>query len=199
MRKYTKRFSVLLLVTAVMVVSFQNSYAQRQKHPPRSLFSDVKATQVGDILTVLVQENANALNRSSTNTNKNNTLEMKSEGGTGLMKFLPSLGIKQETKNQFGGSGEVSSSESFNSTLSARIVQVLEDGNFLIKASREVETNGEKQVTIVQGTVRPYDITANNTIYSYQIANVSIYHQGKGVVNDGHRPGLFTRLINWLF
>ena len=199
MYRNIKNVMSLISLAAVILILANPVLAQKKMLPPRGLFSDVKANNVGDIVTIIIQERANSLNRSSTTTNKSNTVDMSAGGGNGLLKYLKPLGYSQESSNQYNGSGEVATNESFNSTLSARIVQVLEDGNFLIKASREVETSGEKQITIVQGIVRPYDITANNNIYSYQIANVSIYHQGKGVVNDAHRPGLFTRIINWIF
>ena len=83
--------------------------------------------------------------------------------------------------------------------ISARIIGITEDGNFLIRGSKEVETNGEKVTTVVSGIIRGEDISPNNTISSNLIADASIYHEGKGVVKQGNRPGIFTRLINWIF
>jgi flagellar L-ring protein precursor FlgH len=58
--------------------------------------------------------------------------------------------------------------------------------------------NDETEMTIIQGTVRPRDISPMNTVYSYYLADVEISHKGKGTVNNGQRPGLLVRLINWI-
>ena len=83
--------------------------------------------------------------------------------------------------------------------MSARVVKVLENGNLVVEGSKVVEINEEKEIIKIKGVVRPQDIEADNTIYSYNIADAEITYSGKGTVHNGHRPGLLSKLLNWIF
>ena len=61
------------------------------------------------------------------------------------------------------------------------------------------EVNDDKEVMTISGLVNPTDVNRENTINSYQIANVKISYKGKGAQSDGSRPGLFMRIINFIF
>jgi len=126
-------------------------------------------------------------------------MSIDNSAGTGFLDFLTGFGAESETQNQFQGNAQVTSSGQFSSTMSVRIQKILEDGNYLISGTRVVDTNGETQVTELTGVVRPLDISSDNTILSSQIADIHVYHKGKGIVEQGHRPGIFTRIINWIF
>lgn len=165
----------------------------------RSIYSDLKANKVGDILTIVIDERTTSQNQSDTRTTKNNELSVNNNAGTGFLDFIPGFGIDSEMENQYSGSGQVTSSGVFTSQMSARISKVLEDGNYLISGTRILDVHGEKQITQITGVVRPHDITSNNTILSSQISDIHVYYKGKGIIDQGHRPGIFTRLINWIF
>ena len=165
----------------------------------RSIYSDMKAYKVGDIITIVINEQTTSLNRSDTRTSKQNQLEVNSEAGTGFLDFLNPFSANTETQNQYQGTGQITSTGQFNSRMSARIQKVLEDGNYLISGTRVVDTNGEKQITEITGIVRAQDITPTNTVLSSQIADIQVYYKGSGVVNQGNRPGILTRIINWIF
>ena len=165
----------------------------------RSIYSDIKAHKIGDILTIIINEKTTSLNMADARTSKQNQMSIDNTAGAGILDFLPGFGAESETQNQYQGSGQVTSTGQFSSTMSARIQKVLEDGNYLINGTRVIDTNGETQVTELTGVVRPLDITSDNTILSSQIADIHVYHKGKGVVEQGHRPGIFTRIFNWIF
>jgi len=188
---------LMLFISIVMGQSGQtfNKYNKRSGN----LYRDVKARKIGDVITVLINESTKSLNQSETSTNKENQLQAESGGGTGLLKFFPDLALDHSHSNKFSGRGRVESRGSFSSTMSVVIKEIRQDGNFLVTGSREIDSNGERRVTTITGIVRPEDITSNNSIYSSQIANVHIFYQGEGVVDSGNKPGIFTRLINWIF
>lgn len=191
-----KKIFFMILVFSVFSI---NVYGQVNKKRAGNLYGDVKARKIGDVITVLINESTQTSNQSQTSTNKSNAVQSETEGGTGLLKFFPSMSLEHSQSNQYNGTGSITSRGSFTSTMSVIIKEVREDGNYLIQGSRQVETNGEKTITTLTGIVRPDDITSDNSIYSSQIADMHIYHQGKGVVEQGNRPGLFTRIINWIF
>jgi len=165
----------------------------------RSIYSDIKAHKIGDILTIIINEKTTSLNMADARTSKQNQMSVDNTAGAGILDFIPGFGAESETQNQYQGSGQVTSTGQFSSTMSARIQKILEDGNYLIKGTRIIDTNGEKQITELTGLVRPLDISSDNTILSSQIADVQVYYKGKGIVEQGHRPGIFTRIINWIF
>ncbi len=162
------------------------------------LTADVRAKGIGDVVTIVINENTQASNTNNTQTNKQNTLEAQANFGNNFFRNLTGS-ISSESLNQFQGSGQVSTQGLFTAQITALIVEVKEDGNFLIRGSREIETNGEKVVTVVEGVIRPEDIARNNTISSTLIADAKIFHQGSGIVTQAHRPGLLTRVVNWIF
>ena len=162
------------------------------------LTADVRAKGIGDVVTIVINENTQASNTNNTQTNKQNTLEAQANFGNNFFRNLTGS-ISSESSNQFQGSSQVSTQGLFTAQITALIVEVKEDGNFLIRGSREIETNGEKVVTVVEGVIRPEDIARNNTISSTLIADAKIFHQGSGIVTQAHRPGLLTRVVNWIF
>ena len=85
--------------------------------------------------------------------------------------------------------------------ISARVIQVLPNGNLVVRGSREITVNYEKQYIIVQGVVRPEDISPENTVLSTYIADAKIDYTGKGDLSRQQRQGWLSRLIDviWPF
>ncbi|MFC1556556.1 flagellar basal body L-ring protein FlgH [candidate division KSB1 bacterium] len=194
------KFLVTIIVMAVVftgVISAQNvSSGQRIKKA--GMLADVKANSIGDIVTIIISEASSARNANNTQTNAQSDMQATADFAGTFLKNLTGT-VSSSTENQYQGTGLVTSSGSFSTQLTARIIEVLEDGNFLIRGTREVETNGEKQVTVVEGIIRPADITTSNTISSTKISDAKIYHESNGVSSKASKPGLFVRLLNWIF
>jgi flagellar L-ring protein precursor FlgH len=178
---------IMVLVTAVGAISTVN------------LYSDHRAMQIDDILTILVVESAKAGSESSTSTNKHNTATIGSDGGKGLLDLLPSFSASAGANASYDGQGGTSREGKFVATISARVVKVLDNGNLVIDGSKVVEINEEKEIIKVSGIVRPQDIQKNNTVYSSSIADAQITYSGRGVANTGQRPGVIARFFNWIF
>ena len=189
---------IIVIISVLASLSYARQAAGGQTIQKGGLIADVRAKKIGDIVTILINEVARASNDNATQTNKQNQLAATADFGNSFMKNL-SGSISSQTQNQYRGSGRVSTSGTFTTQITATIIEVREDGGFLIRGTREVETNGEKVVTVVEGVIRPEDISRDNTISSSKIADARIFHQGTGVVTQAHRPGLFTRILNWIF
>jgi flagellar L-ring protein precursor FlgH len=99
----------------------------------------------------------------------------------------------------YDGQAGTSREGSLLATISARVIRVMENGNLMIEGSKVVEINEEKELIKVKGVVRPQDIEADNTIYSSNISDAEITYSGKGTVHNGHRPGLLSKLLNFIF
>lgn len=164
--------------------------------PAASLFADSKARNVGDVLTILIDETASANSQAATKTSK-------TEG----FSFGPGVGFLLSRINKLGLSGSINSSAtgSTNRTdnLSARIAvtikEVRPNGNLVIEGKRRVGMNAETQEITLTGVVRPQDVQADNTIASPLVADAQIKFSGKGPVGDKQRDGLITRIFKVLF
>jgi flagellar L-ring protein precursor FlgH len=85
-----------------------------------------------------------------------------------------------------------------NASLSARVVQVMPNGDLVIEGRKEVTINREHQILTVRGTVRQYDISSSDTVLSTSIANMEINYDGKGIVSDANKPALLSRIFKYI-
>jgi len=163
----------------------------------RSLFSDRRAYQVGDVVTILIIEQSMGSHEAGTETDSQNDLGLSAAGGGELSDI--NYGLNAQWKNKHEGVGETRRGTNLQGTLAARIIEITENGNLVIEGTREVIINGEKQHTTLRGVVRPEDISGQNTVFSYNVADAQIEYTGKGEINSAAKPGFFTRILNWIF
>lgn len=183
------------------------------------MFIDTKARNVGDIVTVRIEESAKATNKANTETERSSSLEAGIEKLFGLEDWwqndiLPDIGgswpkvnpfgnpsVQGNLKSDFTGDGQTSRSGSLDAFITCRVIAVLPNGNLKIVGTREVMVNFENQMIILSGTIRPRDIAEDNIILSTFISDAKIAYSGSGVVNDRQRPGWLSNLMNtvWPF
>jgi len=168
-----------------------------QEQSLRSLFSDVKAFQVDDAIMVYIVEDTQADNNASTEERKSSELS----GGVGLSTGTSNTNISGNigTGNNFRGSGRTTRNEKIRSRLSARVVEVQPNGNLLIEGKRTTKVNGETQTITIRGIVRPVDVNSDNSVYSYNIMDLTLLIEGDGTVSKTQEPGLITRFLRILF
>lgn len=164
----------------------------------RSLFSDQKATLAGDAVTVVVVETSSASNDASTSTQRSSDVSLSASGSSAGKSMLDVSG-GVGTGNAFKGEGATTSRGSVRARISARVDSVLTNGNLVISGKRTIIINGEEQVITLSGIVRPSDIQADNSVYSYNISDARIAFAGDGSVSSVQGPGWITKLLHWLF
>jgi len=165
----------------------------------RSLFTDIKASQTGDILTVLIYEQARASNQVSTKTEKSAGFSASTGPGAGKLDFIPMFGLSSDSKSSHDGKGENLRNGSLRAKMSVTVMEVKPNGDLIIEGTRTIGLSGDQETLTLSGVVRQRDISPKNTIDSYLIADAIIKYTGKGVANTGSRPGPITRILNWLF
>ncbi|MDB6038045.1 MAG: flgH, partial [Verrucomicrobiales bacterium] len=168
-----------------------------------AITSDKKAQKVGDILTILVQENATATKDNSTQTAKSSGADMGISSflyGPGASGLLTKGGqypaLKFSGKTDFTGGGKINNSEAITARIAVRVMDVLPNGTLIIEGSRHTSFSGESQDAVLRGSVRIEDITANNTVFSYNVADASIKYISKGTVSNVQKKGWFTRALD---
>jgi flagellar L-ring protein FlgH len=183
---------------AVLVLSLQAFGQDMRMNANRSLFADQKATRVGETVTVLVVEVAQASNDASTNTSRSSDLSLNGSVQTpGGKASGVTAGV--QTGNGFKGEGATSHQGVMKAKISAHVDSVYGNGNLFISGSRNIVINGDEQIMKVTGIVRPSDIQADNSIYSYSISDAVISYSGKGLINDSQKPGWITKFLHWIF
>lgn len=161
-----------------------------------SMFTDIKAKQVGDLVTVLISEGTS----SSVKASKDFDKSVDHSNGAGIGPFLKLIPELEFSSAQNGSSsGQSSVSTSLVAKVTAKVTKVLENGNLEIEAQRTVITNGEKQEITLTGIVRPQDIEADNTVYSVYLSDVTIKQTGKGAIGDRQKEGIITKIIKYIF
>ncbi len=187
-----------VLVLLLMVNPSGSGLMANDSGPYASMFSDIKARKVGDILTVEIIEVSSARSQARTKTENEHESNFSNQA-TGDFDFLPLFNIGSSVSNEYSGEGKTSRQGNLRAKITATIMEIDEAGNYLIEGSRTVDINGERQITTLTGTVRPQDITADNIVYSYNISNAEITYSGKGMITSAHKPGIITRILNWIF
>ena len=165
-----------------------------------SIYSDVKAKKVGDILYVIISENNSASKNAQTSTNKQNKASVEGNATSGALKGLfPGMSGDIDLGNQYQGQASTTRSGKFTSQMTAVVVDVLPNRTLIVEGIKTMEINEDLEVMTLSGIVQPEHISSSNTIYSYQIANAKITYKGKGSVSQGQRIGILGRVLNWLF
>ena len=183
-------------LTGILFIAAQSIFGQSAGY---SMFSDKRARSVGDVITILVVEYAEASSEATTTTKKENDHGFLSTGGSGTQSSSPMYGIRGDLKNEYSGNAAVSRQGRLKTKITATVKEVMPNGDLTIQGNRMVEVNGEREMATITGLVRQEDISGSNTVYSYQLADAQISYKGKGVVSTGQRPGLIARLFNWVF
>jgi flagellar L-ring protein FlgH len=171
--------------------------------PLIAMFSDQKARNVGDIVTIRISESSAATNEASTETDRSSSL------GAGLDSFFgaenrytgtdpffnPFSRVAGGAESEFEGTGSTKRSGDLNAYITALVTQVLPNGNLVVSGSREVLINNENQVIRLTGVVRPRDIDADNQVLSTYVADARISYSGNGIVDDRQKPGWLTNIV----
>jgi len=176
-----------------------------------ALFSDKKAMEVNDIVTVRIIESASASSSGSKKLAEDDSSAVTpaafSYGGSdetmkkingGLNSYL-GIGAKWGSKSAYKGSGQSTRKEHFSTSITARIVKVLNNGNYFIEGRREMLINGEKQIIQVSGVVRAEDIDSTNTIYSTKIADAKILYKTEGDISKSTNKGWGSKIIDTIW
>jgi len=118
---------------------------------------------------------------------------------SGPWKNLGNIVNVNTPNNDFTGTGQTTRQGALSATITARVTEVMPNGNLAIEGKREIYVNNEKKEILLQGIVRPKDIASNNTISSTQIADAKVIYTGIGVVAEKQRPGWGARLFDFIW
>ena len=177
------------------------------------LFSDHKAMRVNDLVTVVISEAARSSNSASKKMSEKDSSDLgggvastlnTGPGQTALVSGVNGVtncGFSTNSSSAYDGKGSATRDTSFNTTVSARVVKVLSNGNYFISGKREIMVDKEKQIIQISGVIRPYDIDQNNRINSEQMSDAKILYKSQGDLDRATNQGWGTKILQaiWPF
>jgi flagellar L-ring protein precursor FlgH len=160
------------------------------------LFEDRRARNVGDTLTIVIQEKTDASKKSNTNTGRasNNSFAVNALRGLPGKSFLGSE-LGANSSFSFDGKGESASNNEFIGTITVTVTEVLANGNLLVSGEKQVGINQGSEFIRLSGVVNPVHLTAANTVQSTLIADARIEYRGSGAVAENQQTGWLTRFF----
>ena len=160
-------------------------------------FRDPKARYVNDMVTILVMETTQAVASADATNSRSTSMSAGFDsffGAEKQIKELPNL-VSGKGSSNFEGKGSTSRATTLETTLTARVIDVLPNGYLVVEGMREIRVNNENQSVYLTGIVRPEDINLNNTVLSSSVAQMSVRVQGRGVVSQPIKPGWLYRIL----
>lgn len=157
-----------------------------------AMATDRRAGDLGDIVTVAIFSAASATNRVQNNSSKST----KIGGSINVGSIDESADL--DFGGRYAGAGEVRRTEQLVAQMTATVVEVLRNGDFIIQGVQQLNVNGETTFIGVRGRIRASDISAENIVPSVRIADAKIDYDGKGFVSRSAKPGLINRIFSFL-
>lgn len=172
-----------------------------------NLFEDARAMRVGDILTIRVDERADATRDANTQTSR------KNESSAGISAFFtamqklsnvmpgvdPSALIGASSSSEFEGAGSTSRSGEVNAVLPVRVKKQMPNGDFYVEGTKVLLLNDEESYLYLSGVVRPVDIGPDNSVSSSRLADVELEYTGRGVISERQSPGWLSRVLDYVW
>ena len=190
-----KKIFVMLLAVAFLTMPLSSVEAISLWSDNSSPFSDKKARNVGDILTVVINESTSQrISKSSTN-EKEGSVSLGA--GSGIFSFLKAA--TASGSDSFEATGNASDTSSFSGRITVTVVEVLPNDNMVVEGTQSIWQGRNEQKITFRGIIRRDDVTMQNTVPSTKVANAELRFDGKGPLNSKQRQGILTQIFNILF
>lgn len=165
---------------------------------------DIRARKVNDIVTVRVEESIAASGSADAAIGKSSSTGAGIGSLFGLQSKIPAgIGLgdlaSSASATDFKGTGTTARASVLTATLSARVADVLPNGDLLLEGIREIEINGDRQIVVLTGVARVADIGPANVVPSSALGQLSIRYFGRGLTKGSMSPGWLVRLLNKVF
>jgi flagellar L-ring protein FlgH len=168
------------------------------------LSGDLRARHVNDLVTIRVIESISATGSADS------SLDKASNGSASVTKLFglesrlpgaidPTSLASASASTKFKGAGTTSRSSVLSAIVTARVVEVLPNGDLVLEGAREIDINGDRQIAVLTGVLRTSDIQPNNIALSSAVGQLRIRYFGRGLMKDNLQPGWLLRVLNKIF
>jgi flagellar L-ring protein precursor FlgH len=181
----------------IITASAADAESLWRDRPLGVLFTDLRASRLGDLVTVIVSESSSSNRTAETNLKKESFNKFNLANFFGNTNAFGGKGQFDFTgNNEQKANGNITRQDGVTAQVPARVVKVLENGLLVVEGRRAIVVNDETQTLAFSGVVRPEDIAADNTVQSTQVADAEVTILGKGVLAEKQRPGILQRLFD---
>jgi len=170
-----------------------------KKHYVNNIYSDSKAHRIGDIISVILEENTQANKNAKTELKKENSSQLDpitGLGGTAVSLNGQTLQFGISQNSSFKGDAKADQGNSLSGNISVHVLRVLPNGNLMIRGEKWITLNNGDEYIRLTGIIRSKDINSNNTILSNKVANARIQYAGTGAFADTNEQGWLTKFFN---
>ena len=186
-----------ILKQILLIVMSSFLLGQMEDFSVTSIYSDIKAHNVGDLITVHIIESSNASRESKVKSSSSTDMSMDGSVAGTLTDYLPLFGAASKISNILDGSEGTEQKDQLTGRISVTIMEETENGMFFIKGKRILEVNGEMNTIQLEGYVRERDISTDNTVFSYNIANAEIIYRKGGTLENVVNPRKMQKWLTW--
>lgn len=190
-----KKCFAVLFVVMFFTISVNSVEAVSLWSDNSSPFSDKKARNVGDILTIVINETTTQRMSKSSSNEKDASVSLGA--GSGIFSFLKAASA--DGSDSFKAEGSANSSSRFSGQITVTVVEVLPNDNMVVEGTQSIWQNRNEQKITFRGIVRRDDVSMDNTVPSSRVANAELKFDGKGPLNAKQRQGILTQIFNILF
>jgi flagellar L-ring protein precursor FlgH len=180
-------------------VSVRPTGAIFQPDQINSIYSDIKAHKVGDLITIELAESTSATKKANTQTGKDNsfTLNPVKVGGVAVTAGgYYDLSASADQQAAFKGQAKADQSNSLQGNISVSVYKVLPNGNLMVRGEKWIMLNNGNEYIRITGVIRPEDVTSDNSVSSQRVGNARIYYGGTGDMANTQEQGWLTSFFN---
>jgi flagellar L-ring protein precursor FlgH len=163
-----------------------------------SLFSDVRAMEIGDIVSVVLTESTSAAKTADTDLGKGSGVSITDPtifGAPVTINGRYNLGTSLSSSSSFEGEASSNQSNSLSGSIAVQVSRVLPNGNLVIQGEKWIQINQGDEYIRLRGIIRPEDVSPTNTVPSTLVADARISYGGTGPLNESNTPGWLTRFF----
>lgn len=164
-----------------------------------------------DIVHIVISETTKVKNEQNATMEKDSDINASVSSFPELLDFLelrfkasdtpasefPKVGAQADRK--YEAEGEKEQQSSFTARIAATVLEVKPNGTLVLEARQSIETDGEEQRLVLSGMCSELDVTAANTVFSYQLADLRIRRETEGDLRDNADKGFWTRIFDAIF
>lgn len=161
----------------------------------RPLFEDRRPVMVGDVLTVLVDEQVSASKSSQSNADRNGSATLTPTAVPKGLEDLSDYGFDLAGENTFQGGGGSQARNTFTGTITVTVLEILGNGNLRVRGEKQILINQGTEFIRFSGVVDPQEISIGNRVTSTQVADARIEYVGDGYINEAQHMGWLQRFF----
>ena len=159
------------------------------------LFEDRRPRAIGDILTIVLDEEVSASKNSKSNADRSGSAGLAIDSVPDALEQLAEYGFDLSGQSDFAGGGGSEANNTFTGTITVSVLDVMPNGNLRVRGEKQIAINQGTEFIRFSGVVNPRTITGQNTVPSTQVADARIEYVGDGYINEAQHMGWLQRFF----